>query len=290
MMQNILVWLITGTSSGLGYQLAIEALNRGDKVIATTRASSLDSSAMDELKAHGANILELDVTAPMETLRGVAEEAVGIYGRVDVLVNNAGYLQSGTVEEVTPEEAFNQYNTNVFGVMNVSRAFLPYMRERKTGTIVFAGSVYGYVWSPATAIYGSTKWAIRSISQTMHDEIKHLGLRTTCIDFGFFRTRVLAAGKRAPKVVRIADYQEIAEGVEAQMQKYSGNQPGDPKAGARVVVDIVRGEGVAANRPFPTRLSLGSDSYMMSKGVLEETLKGLEEWKDVSFSTDFETK
>lgn len=96
-------------SSGLGYQLAIEALNRGDKVIATTRASSLNSSAMDELKAHGANILELDVTAPMETLRGVAEEAVGIYGRVDVLVNNAGYLQSGTVEEVTPEEAFNQY-------------------------------------------------------------------------------------------------------------------------------------------------------------------------------------
>ena len=141
-----LVWVITGTSTGLGRYLALAALARGDKVIATSRARSLGK--LDDLKAKApdsVHTMELDVTASLDTLKRAAEEAVKVWGRVDVVVNNAGYIDVGALEERTPEESLNQYQTNVFGALNVSRAFLPYMRERKTGTVVFIGSLGGWM-------------------------------------------------------------------------------------------------------------------------------------------------
>ncbi|KAK0447196.1 hypothetical protein EV421DRAFT_1789322 [Armillaria borealis] len=137
-----LVWLITGTSTGLGRDLALAALER-EKVIATARARSLHLLA--DLKEKGAETLELDVTAPLDDLKKVADKAAGIYGRVDVLVNNAGYLLVGALKESTPEETFHQFNTNIFGVLYVTRAFLPHMHAWRTGTFVWTGSVAGWV-------------------------------------------------------------------------------------------------------------------------------------------------
>jgi NAD(P)-dependent dehydrogenase (short-subunit alcohol dehydrogenase family) len=145
----------------LGRSFVEGILQRGDKVIATARARSFNQIA--DLQAKGASVLELDVTAPLEELRSIAERAVSLYGRVDVIINNAGYVLGGAVEECTPEETWHQFkyvfircdggethgsdcmdSTNLFGAVNVTRAFLPYMRERKLGTVVWAGSLAGH--------------------------------------------------------------------------------------------------------------------------------------------------
>ncbi|KAF8190060.1 short chain dehydrogenase [Pholiota molesta] len=284
-----LVWLITGTSSGLGRELALEALKRGEKVIATGRARSIDK--LNELKAHGADILELDVTSPLETLHEVAKKAIAIHGRIDVLVNNAGYILVGALEESTPEETYDQFNTNVFGGLNVARAFLPYMREQKTGTIIWIGSIVGWGWAffvvSFAGLYSASKWALRGISSSLHDEISPLGLRSICLDFGYFRTSFLAPDQRKPKVARISDYQAESEHLEAILQAYNGKQPGDPLKGVKAIVDIARGEDQAAGKEFPRQVVLGTDCYNEATEQTEKIIARLEEWQGVSFSTDF---
>ncbi|KAK0205571.1 hypothetical protein DFS33DRAFT_1429367 [Desarmillaria ectypa] len=279
------VWLITGTSTGIGRDLALAALARGEKVIATARARSLHQIV--DLKDHGAETLELDVTAPLDDLKKIAEKAVGIYGKVDVLVNNAGYILAGALEESTPEETFEQFNTNVFGALNVARAFLPYMRARRTGTIVWMGSIGGWRSVPNAGLYGTTKWALRGISETLNVEVAPLGLRSICIDLGYFRTSFLTADHRKPYVSRIDDYQELTGKVEAAFQAYNGNQPGDPKKGVQVMLDVVRGEGVAQGKEFPKSLLLGSDCFGAVQKQLDDYLKLQSEWETVSKSTDF---
>ncbi|KAF5363706.1 hypothetical protein D9756_001124 [Leucocoprinus leucothites] len=280
-----LVWLITGTSSGIGRLLTIAALNRGDKVIATARGRSV--SQLDDLKERGAETLELDVTAPIADLHAVAAKAVKVYGKIDVLVNNAGYILVGAIEENTPEETLNQFNTNVFGALNVSRAFLPYMRERRTGTVIFIGSLGGWRSVPNAGIYASTKYAFRGISATLHDEISPFGLRSLCIDFGYFRTSFLTSNNRSAWVPRIEDYRAMSEKADAALQAYNGKQPGDPNKAVEIIVDLLRGEGLAKGREFPTSLALGTDCYNVVKEESERALKNLEEWKDVTQSTDF---
>ncbi|TFK18211.1 short chain dehydrogenase [Coprinopsis marcescibilis] len=280
-----LVWLITGTSSGLGRQLSLETLARGDKVIATTRPRSLAN--LENLRERGAAVLALDVQAPLEELRQIAAEAVKIYGRVDVVVNNAGYPLFGAIEENTPEETEDQFQTNVFGALNITRAFLPYMRERRSGTIVWIGSLAGWTALPYIGLYGSTKWALRGISYCLHEEIAPLGLRSVCIDFGYFRTEVLQEGRRVPATYRIDDYKSLVDSKEALVQAKNGNQPGDPVKGVKVIADIVHGTGVAKDKAFPLGVCLGSDAYNVGVSVASKNLELLEEWKDVSFMTDF---
>ncbi|KAJ3570408.1 hypothetical protein NP233_g4424 [Leucocoprinus birnbaumii] len=280
-----LVWLITGTSSGIGRLLAIAALNRGDKVIATARARSV--SQLDDLKERGAETLELDVTASIPDLQTAAAKAIRIYGKIDVLVNNAGYILVGAIEENSPEETLNQFNTNVFGALNVSRAFLPYMRERRTGTVIFIGSIGGWRSVPNAGLYAATKWTTRGISATLHEEIAPLGLRSICIDLGYFRTSFLSSNNRSGWVPRIEDYRPMSEKAEAALQTYNGKQPGDPEKAVEIILDVVRGDGIAKGREFPTSLALGTDCYNTVKTESEKALKNLEEWKDVSQSTDF---
>jgi NAD(P)-dependent dehydrogenase (short-subunit alcohol dehydrogenase family) len=178
-----LVWLITGTSTGLGRALTLEALSRGDKVIATARARSFGQLA--DLEAAGANTLQLDVTTSPDEMNEFAKQAVAIHGRVDVVVNNAGedpintpefdrpltmsyfmeaYTLIGAFEEHTPEEQSSILNTNLIGGLNVTRALLPYMRARKTGTVVWIGSVSSWIPLPSISMYSLTKFAMRSKS------------------------------------------------------------------------------------------------------------------------------
>ncbi|KAF5335527.1 hypothetical protein D9611_012141 [Ephemerocybe angulata] len=244
-----LFWLITGTSSGIGRELAFFALARGDKVIATARGRNI--SKLDDLKAAGAATMELDVTSPLDKLNDVAREAIAFYGRVDVLVNNAGYMAVGAIEESTPEETYDQFNTNLFGALNVTRTFLPYMRERDLESLCG--------WVPLAA--GTTKWAIRGISETLNEEISPLGLKSISIDLGYFRTSFLQDSQRGPAVSRIPDYQPITDAVEARFQgtTYNGKQPGNPAAAVEVLVDLAHGTGAAEGKAFPIVLNLGSD-------------------------------
>ncbi|KAG5735327.1 hypothetical protein E4T56_gene11047 [Termitomyces sp. T112] len=298
-----LVWLITGTSSGLGRELVVAALKRGDKVIATARERSLDR--LDDLKIKGADILELDVTDTLEDLREVARQAVELHGRVDVLINNAGYLLVGAIEENTPEETFDEFNTNVLGALNVTRAFLPYMRERRAGTILFFGSLRGWGAFSNAGIYTATKFALRGIpsdlifdayvnvtlypglSTTLHAEISPLGLRSVCTEFGYFRTPILATAHHVPQGARIPDYQSVTDADNAFMERYDGAQPGDPVKGIEIIVDVVRSEGVARDKPFPAVLAVGSDCYNGAKTESEKTMIRLEDWRDISCSSDY---
>ncbi|KAF8878012.1 short-chain oxidoreductase [Gymnopilus junonius] len=267
-MASQLVWLITGATSG--YDLAVQALSRSERVIATGRAQSI--AKLDELAARGAEILELDVTAPIETLQAVAKKAMEIYGTVNVLVNNAGYVCSGTIEEITPQETFDQFNTNFFGALNVTRAFLPYMREKKTGTIVWISSIYGWIGPAYTGIYAATKWALRGVSQSLDSEISPLGLRASAA--------ILDSNN-------IPDYEGPAGDMEAMFQAFNWNQPGDPIKGVQAIIDVVRGEGVAKGKAFPSDLLLGSDCYKAVEESTKYNSKLLEEWKEVACGADF---
>jgi len=285
-MSRPLVWLVTGTSSGFGKELSIALLERGDKVIATARSRSL--AKLSELKERGASILELDVTAPLDNLHDVAKKAIAIHGRLDVLVNNAGYIAFGALEENTPEETLGQFNTNVFGGLNVARAFLPYMRERKTGTVVWIGSVGGYRGGAAIGLYIATKYAVRGISESLHQEISPLGLRSIAFEQGSFCTEILTDDNRAPWISRISDYEPITTKVQQGLVAYNGNQLGDPKKGVQVMIDVVKGEGVAANKPFDPVVLLGSDCYRIVRGILEKSIERMDDWKEISGSTDHE--
>ncbi|KAF7980286.1 hypothetical protein HWV62_39055 [Athelia sp. TMB] len=283
-----LVWLITGTSTGFGRLLTLAALQRGDKVIATARARSLPQLA--DLKAAGANVLELDVTAPLDTLKEVAQAAVAIHGRVDVVVNNAGFIGAGSMEENTPEETLAQFKTNVFGGMNVARAFLPAMRATRSGTVVWFGSIAGWGAVPHMGLYGATKFAVRGVSEALNAELAPLGLRSVCVDPGYFRTAFLVPENRTPFASRIGDYAEGGRAADGMLQAYNGQQPGDPEKGAQLVVDIIRGEGKAAGRVVPSVVSLGSDAYAGIRAACEEKIRVLDEWKEVTVGTDFEKR
>jgi NADP-dependent 3-hydroxy acid dehydrogenase YdfG len=151
-----LTWFITGTSSGFGEIFVHKILARGDRVIATARSVS----KIQHLKEAGAAIIEFDVTAPQSVLDAKATEALAIYGGVDVLVNNAAYLELGTLEDTSYERWLSQYNTNVFGSVNVTRSFMPHFRERKSGVVVWIGSLGAWLSDAAQGPYCSTKYAL----------------------------------------------------------------------------------------------------------------------------------
>ncbi|KAH6899512.1 short chain dehydrogenase [Coprinopsis sp. MPI-PUGE-AT-0042] len=285
MSNSELVWLITGTTSGLGRLLAVAALERGDKVIATGRARSF--SQLEGLKAKGAAVIELDVNAPLDDLHVVAKKAIDIYGRVDVLVNNAGYIAVGALEEITPEETIAQFNTNVFGGLNVARAFLPYMRERRTGTIAWMGSLGGWRGMPYAGLYCASKWTLRGISYSLQAEIEPLGLRSIIFDFGYTRTSFLSDSQRAPAVSRIPDYEATSKQVEEALTAYNGKQPGDPEKGVRLILDVIKGTGVAAGKAFPRAMAVGSDSYNAAQEEMAKEMARLDEWKEASFAVAF---
>ncbi|KIJ45977.1 hypothetical protein M422DRAFT_29420 [Sphaerobolus stellatus SS14] len=278
-----LVWLITGTSTGFGRELTLAALQKGDKVIAMARSLS----KIKDLEEAGANILEFDVTWPLEKLHETAKQAIAFHGHVDVLVNNAAYLAVGALEENTPEETYQQFNTNIFGALNVSRAILPYMRSRRTGTIVWIGSLAGWQGIADSGLYCATKHAVRGLSLSLNLEIAPLGLRSINFDPGAFRTALLSEGHRPPYNPRIEDYKEITEKRNEFLKAFNNNQPGDAKKFVQVMLDVIRGEGVAQGREIPDNLPLGTDCLTVVKQSLAKTNKVIADWEDVIKSTDF---
>ncbi|KAI0651295.1 NAD-P-binding protein [Trametes meyenii] len=284
-MSSQLVWLITGTSSGIGRELALAALKRGDKVIATGRKRSLGQ--VEELKAQGADVLELDVTASLEELKHVANKAVAIHGRVDVVVNNAGsFIAVGALEEITPEETFDQFNVGLFGALNVARAFLPHLRRQRSGQIIWNGSLCGWAGGPALGMYATVKHAMRGLSESLDAEITPFGLRSICIEPGYFRTKLISAGNRAPYENRIEDYRESISKMNDLFLGLDGNQPGDTAKLCELIVDVARGEGFAKGRPIPKSIQIGNDCYGVVKDTLTNTLAILEEWKPAVTATD----
>ncbi|TMW67867.1 hypothetical protein Poli38472_007539 [Pythium oligandrum] len=275
------VWLITGCSSGFGRELAIAARNRGDLVIATARKIE----ALKDLRDLGCEALTLDVTADDATVNGIAAKAHALYGRIDILVNNAGYSINGAVEEASSEETQAIFDTNLFGLLRVTRAVLPYMRQLKSGTIANIGSTAGYCGSyPACGLYSATKFAVAGITQTLRQEVADLGIEVTVIEPGYFKTNITSAGLYSKKSLpEYAHYSQMFKDI----AENGAIVAADPAKGAKAIVEALTKSGRCVGRALPNRMPLGGDAFTVVQSVLTTGQKELDEWKDFTDATEF---
>jgi NAD(P)-dependent dehydrogenase (short-subunit alcohol dehydrogenase family) len=223
----------------------------------------------------------LDVTDEAQA-HAAAKQAVERFGRIDVLVNNAGYGLVGAVEEATAAEVEALYRTNVFGLLAVTRAVLPHMRRQRSGRVLNMSSVGGYVAGAGFGVYSSTKFAVEGLSEALAAELAPLGVHVTAIEPGYFRTDFLDQTSLAKSPATIADYHETAGATRSRAEAVNHNQAGDPARLAKVLVEFVD-----APNP-PVRLPLGSDTVARISQKNAETAALVEQWLPVSVSTDFD--
>lgn len=279
------VWLITGASSGLGLSLAEVVAKKGEHVIAASRSPEKNR----HLNKKGIKVAHLNQNDSLSDIQADMESIISIYGTVDVLVNNAGYVQTGILEETSPEISARQFETNVFGVLNVCRAILPHMRGKKSGTLVTIGSMAGWMTLPACNLYGATKAAVRSIGLGLAGEVAPFGVRHMLVEPGMFRTELLnpAGDFRTSGEEHIAGYKEAADATMEHFARSHGKQPGDPVKGAEVIYDVVTSSGVAEGRELPAVLPLGSDAIDQISKSAQEAIDGCKEWREISCMSDF---
>ncbi|TMW67864.1 hypothetical protein Poli38472_007536 [Pythium oligandrum] len=269
------VWLITGCSSGFGRELAIAARKRGDYVIATARKVE----TLMGLQDLGCQAVALDVTADDATVNDAVSRANAFYGRIDILVNNAGYTANGAVEEASNEDIQHIFDTNVFGLLRVQRAVLPYMREKRSGTIANIGSGAGYGTYPACGIYSATKFAVAGLTQALRMEVADLGIEVTVIEPGMFRTNIVGAGTLFKN--SIPDYAPVTDFFKNIVSDGTADMPGsDPVKGAQAIVEALTHTGRCEGRALPNRLPLGGDVFDLMQNVLTTGQKELNDWKD----------
>ncbi|ADW67507.1 oxidoreductase [Granulicella tundricola] len=276
---NAKVWLITGTSSGFGRELAEQLLGAGEKVVATARKTETIAD-LAETHPDTALVVALDVTKE-ETIEAALKAALDKFGRVDVLVNNAGYGLAGAVEEATEAEFMPVFETNVFGLIRTTRAFLPQFRKQKSGSIVNLSSIGGLIGSPGWGYYNASKFAVNGFSEALAAEMALLGVHVMIVEPGPFRTEFLgSSGKEAEE--RIADYDETAGKTRQYFQEQSGKQPGDPVKAVKAIIDAVN-----AAEP-PKHLVLGKLAFDRMQARLEVWKKDLAAWETTSLGADFD--
>ncbi|EKF25176.1 short chain dehydrogenase family protein [Mycolicibacterium hassiacum DSM 44199] len=265
------MWFITGASRGFGREWAIAALDRGDRVAATAR----DLATLDDLAArYGEALLpiRLDVTDRAADFAAVAR-AHEHFGRLDVVVNNAGYGHFGFVEELTEQEARDQIETNLFGALWVTQAALPYLRAQRGGHILQVSSVGGVTAFPNLGIYHASKWALEGLSQSLAQEVASFGIRVTLIEPAGFATDW--AGSSARRSTPLPDYGQVhAEADRARSRRVA--RPGDPKASAAAVLRIVDAEDP------PLRVFFGELPLQLVRADYEQRLRTWEQWQPVA--------
>ena len=265
------IWFITGASRGFGREWTIAALDRGDKVAATAR----DTSTLDDLVAKYGDALlplQLDVTDHDADFAAVAQ-AHEHFGRLDVVVNNAGYGQFGFIEELTEAEARAQLETNVFGALWVTQAALPFLRAQRSGHIVQVSSIGGITAFQNVGIYHASKWALEGFSQALAQEVESFGIHVTLVEPGGFDTDW--AGPSSKRATPLPDYEEAhAESDRRRASRVS--KPGDPAASAKAILKVVDAT------PPPLRVFFGSLPLTLAKADYESRLKLWEEWQPVA--------
>jgi NAD(P)-dependent dehydrogenase (short-subunit alcohol dehydrogenase family) len=271
------VWLITGSTRGLGRALAEAVLAAGHKLLATGRdpgkLSDLVPRYGDQVRA-----INLDVTSEQSATRAVAE-AIKTFGRLDVVANNAGYGDVCPIEDMSMDEFRAQIETNLFGVVHVTKAALPFMREQGSGHILQFSSVGGRIGPIGRAAYAAAKWGVEGFSEVLSKEVGPLGVKVTIIEPGGFRTDF--AGSSTSIREGRPEY-DATVGKTARFQRdFNGKQPGDPAKAAAAVLRIT-----GIDNP-PLRLILGSDAFQAIEQNDLAKLNFDRQWKDLSISTDF---
>jgi len=270
------VWFITGSSRGLGRALAEAVLAAGHRLVATARnpeeLRTLVATAPDRSRA-----VALDVTDP-EATRKAIDAAVAAFGRIDVLVNNAGYANVASIEDLPEDDFRAQVETNFFGVVNVTRAALPVLRAQRDGHIIQVSSIGGRSGSPGLAAYQSAKWAVGGFSEVLATEVRPLGIRVTIVEPGGMRT------DWAGSSMRVLESRPEYQGVLAPFTHMRGDavMRGDP---AKIANAILR---ISEEKNPPLHLLLGSDAYFLANLVGERRRAEDAQWKSLSVSTDFD--
>ncbi len=272
------VWFITGCSSGLGRALAEAVLDRGWRAVVTARDPA---RVRDLVEAHGdrALALPLDVTDHAQVTAAV-EKAETTFGRIDVLVGNAGYGYLAAVEEGEDAEIRKLFDTNVFGLADVTRAVLPGMRARRSGHVVTVSSLGGLAAFGATGYYHATKFAVEGLSESLAAEVAPLGIKVTIVEPAAFRTAWSGPSMRQ-SAIRIDDYAETAGARREATTATYGRQPGDP---ARAAEAIIAAAGAAEP---PLRLLLGEAAYTVATARLETLKSTFDTWRETTLGADF---
>lgn len=271
------VWLITGCSTGFGRALANQVIDAGYKVVVTARNPE---TLKDLQKKNEANVLalKLDVTEK-DQARDAVQQSMERFGKIDVLVNNAGIGYFSSVEESVEEETRKMFEVNFWGLMNMTNAVLPVMRQQKSGHIINFSSISGLVSFPAVGYYNATKYAVEGISESLAQEVAPFQIRVTLIEPGLFRTDW--AGRSSVKT-ETAIYTESVRDTIARFEGISGKEPGNPDKAAKVMISLVESDDP------PLRLLLGKSAYQMASNKFTTLLQNMETWKDTTMSTDFD--
>ena len=265
------VWFITGTSRGFGREWAIAALERGDKVAATARNTATLADLVDK---YGDAVLpiQLDVTDRDADFAAV-KQAHDHFGRLDIVINNAGYGQFGFVEELSEQDARDQIETNVFGALWITQAALPFLREQRSGHIIQVSSIGGIVAFPNVGIYHASKWALEGFSQALAQEVASFGIHVTLIEPAGYSTDW--AGSSSRSADPLPAYAEVHAATEAvRQQRWSA--PGNPKASAAALLKVVDAE-----EP-PLRVFFGEAPLGLAKADYESRLRTWEQWQPVA--------
>ena len=272
------VWFISGCSTGFGRALSLELLAQGYQVVVTARkvADIADILAIDEANTLG---LALDVTVP-EQVTAAVQGAIAHFGRIDVLVNNAGIGYFGAVEESEEAEVRRMFEINVFGLARLTQEVLPFMRKQRSGHILNVASIGGLRSFPGVGFYNATKYAVDGLSEALYKEVSPLGIKVTVICPSGFRTDW--AGRSAKNTaISIDDYATTAQKNMGDIRAISGNQAGDPVKAAKAMIMVTETENP------PLRLLLGAAALKGARLKLEELRNDFETWADVSEGADF---
>ncbi|AHH95291.1 oxidoreductase [Kutzneria viridogrisea] len=269
-------WFITGASRGFGLEIARQALDRGDNVVATAR----DPRAVDRALGGGDRLLAvpLDVTDERSAAAAV-DAAMTRFCGIDVLVNNAGRGLLGAVEEATDAEVRAVFDTNVHGLLAVTRAVLPVLRAQRSGRVINISSVGGFTQRAGWGVYGATKFAVEGLSEAMAEELAPLGVRVIIVEPGAFRTDFLDGSSLHRAANSIEDYAGTAGRVASGVAGNNHGQPGDPVKAAAAIITV----GTVDDPPL--RLQLGADSVQRVQAKLDHVARELDQWRELALST-----
>jgi len=288
-MSSTPVWLITGCSSGFGFALARYVATKGHRVIATSRNPEKSPKQVAEIEKLGGHWLPLDITSA--DLEEKVTAAESLHGKVDVLVNNAGYSILGAFEDISTKEATAQMEANFMGPFRTMKAILPGMRARKSGVILNISSAQGLCPSPVCGIYAASKGALENLSESLAVEVEPFGIRVMVVLPGAFKTS-FSSSTNARYIMPTGEYAEESHPVAkrfAQLKAYEGAARGDPEKGAKVMFEAVTGEGEAGQLMQEgnfLRLIIGPDCWQRADGKVAELKKMVDAQKALAATTD----
>jgi NAD(P)-dependent dehydrogenase (short-subunit alcohol dehydrogenase family) len=279
-METKKIWFVTGASKGLGLTLVKKLLEQNYRVAATSRKLE---SLIKEVGAASDSFLPLQVNLTSnEDVKAAVHQCIEHFGRIDVVVNNAGFGLIGTLEELTDAEVRENFDVNVFGSLNVIRNVAPYLRQQQSGYIFNTASVGGFAGNyPAFGIYCATKFAVAGFTEGLAEEMKDFGVHVSVVYPGYFRTDFLSAGSVKTAAEPIADYRSARASEHAHVQEINGNQPNSPERAAEIFIEVSEME-----QP-PVHLFLGKDAYAIARNKIQIIEDALASVEPLATSTEF---